>query len=91
VTNRTLGRVAGEPLRFRGIEFRFASVRELIREIGYRPQGSSLDRIEADGHYELGNVRWATRSQQQRNKKVFKIPPRCRATGRFTKSSERGA
>ena len=52
----------------RGIEFRFSSFDEFINHIGTRPSPQhSLDRINNNGHYEGGNVRWATREQQQQN------------------------
>lgn len=53
----------------RGIEFRFTSFDEFLDEVGRRPTPDhSLDRIDNDGHYEKGNVRWATRTEQQNNK-----------------------
>ena len=42
----------------------------LIKEIGHRPSNEySLDRINTNGHYEPGNVRWATAAQQARNRR----------------------
>lgn len=53
----------------RGIRFRFNSFAEWYAELGPRPEGYSVDRINNDGNYEPGNVRWATSGQQQRNKR----------------------
>jgi hypothetical protein len=52
------------------IEFRFKSFPEFLDAIGPRPDKlHSLDRIDNDGHYEKGNVRWATRGVQNRNQR----------------------
>ena len=61
----------------RGIEFRFDSVEQasdwVIGNIGYRPSKEySIDRIDVSGHYEAGNLRWATRVEQANNKRAYR-------------------
>lgn len=54
----------------RGIEFRFTSFEEFYAELGDKPSSNhSVDRIDNDGHYEKGNVRWALRPEQRRNQR----------------------
>lgn len=54
----------------RGIEFRFETFEEFLAEVGPKPSPEySIDRIDNDGHYERGNVRWATRREQNLNQR----------------------
>jgi len=54
----------------RGIQFKFESFSDFLMDVGFKPEPKrlySIDRIDNDGHYEPGNVRWATAPEQRRN------------------------
>lgn len=52
--------------------FKFQNFQEFWDELGKRPEGKSLDRIDPWGNYEPGNVRWATHVEQCNNKRRHK-------------------
>lgn len=56
----------------RGIKFLFTSFMQFLEELGPRPsEQHTLDRINNDGNYEPGNVRWATRLEQAHNTRLY--------------------
>lgn len=51
------------------ISERWRSFKNFLADMGERPDGMSLDRIDVNGNYEPGNCRWATQEMQHNNKR----------------------
>src|SRR3990167_1409044 len=60
----------------RGITYdpRWTAFEVFLADMGPRPEGRTLDRIDSDGNYGPDTGRWATRSEQAKNRKWNPVP-----------------
>lgn len=48
------------------------SFSQFVQDMGERPEGHTLDRIDNDGNYEPSNCKWSTSLEQNRNRRFCK-------------------
>ena len=64
----------------RGIKVEFASFEYffnyVVKELKADPRGLTIDRINNDGNYERGNIRFVSNQENSRNRRIKKAPKR---------------
>lgn len=57
----------------RGIKVLWQSFEDFYKDMGERPKGHWIDRVDNNGHYEKNNCKWVMPEVNQKNKRVSRI------------------